>query len=113
MKLKLVNLEEGMPQAAQAIERLHRELAVARQQGFGAVKIIHGYGSSGTGGVLRVELGFELRRAVQDGKIKHFVPGEDWRVSDEATWALVKKHPELKKDADLGKNNRGITIVVL
>ena len=113
MKLKLVNLEEGMPPAPQAIERLHRELAVARQQGYAAVKIIHGYGSSGVGGVLRVEVGFALRGCLQDGKIRQFIAGEDWRISDEATWELLKKHPDLKKDADLGKNNRGITIVIL
>ena len=47
---KTVNLEQGMPTADRAIRRLTYELAAARQMRYAAVKLIHGYGSSGTGG---------------------------------------------------------------
>jgi hypothetical protein len=33
-------------------------------------------------------------------------------VSDETTWDLLKKFPEWKQDSDLGKANKGISIVV-
>jgi hypothetical protein len=39
--------------------------------------------------------------------------GENWSQSDDAAWQLLKAHPELKSDPDLGRANRGITIVVL
>ena len=41
------------------------------------------------------------------------IPGEDWRISNEATWALLQSCPELKQDSDLGRENRGISVVVL
>jgi hypothetical protein len=111
--IKVVNLEDGMPRAEQARLRMQHELALARDQGIVAVKLIHGYGSSGTGGVLRDELQQELRRASNDKTITCFIAGEDWTISDETTWSLLKKYPEWKQDSDLGRRNKGISIVVL
>ena len=91
---------------------MEREIHVARGAGYKAVKLIHGYGSSGVGGILRTELQKELRRMQSSGAIQAFIPGEDWRISDETTWKLLKKFPEWKKDPDLGRTNQGISIVV-
>lgn len=111
--IKVVNLEEGMPTVERARLRLQHELAKARKQSCQAVKIIHGYGSSGAGGALRLELQKELRLAARQGTIRALIPGEEWRVSSEAAWDLLQKYPEWKQDSDLGRNNLGISIVVL
>jgi len=105
-------MEEGMPHVEQARLRMQHELQVARKQGYTAVKVIHGYGSSGIGGALRAELQPDLLMAACNGKFSACIPGESWRVSDETTWELLKNFPEWKQDSDLGKGNRGITIVV-
>jgi hypothetical protein len=110
--IKTINLEEGMPPVEQARLRMQHELHSARRQGYAAVKLIHGYGSSGVGGSLRTELQKELRAAARDGMIRACIAGEDWRISEETTWGLLGKFPEWKQDSDLGKNNRGITVVV-
>jgi hypothetical protein len=112
-RIKVVNLEDGLPTVEQARLRMEHELHVARQAGFHAVKLVHGYGSSGVGGALRNELQKELRRAATKGSIRAFVAGEDWRVSNETTWDLLKRFPEWKQDSDLGRGNQGISIVVL
>ncbi len=111
--IKVINLEEGMPRVEEARLRMQHELHVAREQHYKAVKLVHGYGSSGAGGVLRLELQKELQRLAQNGTIKTIIPGENWRVSDEATWELLKRFPEWKQDSDLGRANKGISIVVL
>jgi hypothetical protein len=111
--IKIIDLEEGMPKVEAARLRMQHELHLARKQGYAAVKLIHGYGSSGTGGVLRIELQKELRRLADSGQVYAFIAGEDWRVSDETTWEQFKRYPEWKQDSDLGKGNRGISIVLL
>lgn len=111
--IKVVNLEDGMPRVEQARLRMQRELVLARSQGMVAVKLIHGYGSSGTGGALRDELQKELRRARSTNAIACFIAGEEWTISDETTWSLLKKFPEWKQDSDLERGNKGISIVVL
>jgi hypothetical protein len=109
----VIDLEEGMPPVEEARLRMQHELHLARKQGHAAVKLIHGYGSSGVGGTLRIELQKELARLADSGSIRSFVSGEDWRISHEHTWALLKRYPEWKQDSDLGRNNKGISIVVL
>ena len=111
--IKTINLEEGRPSITSASSRLLDQLRIAREQGFAAAKVIHGYGSHGVGGELRVAIQGMLARMTQDGDIQEFVAGEDWRVSDETTWRLIQKHRELKQDRDLGKGNKGISMVVL
>ena len=46
-------------------------------------------------------------------RVESFIAGEDWRISDEKTWELLKRYPEWKRDSDLGKANKGISIVLL
>jgi len=111
--IKTINLEEGRPSVASASSRLLDQLRLAREQGFPAVKVIHGYGSHGVGGELRVAIQGMLASMAQSGDIAAFIAGEDWRVSDEVTWRLIQKRRELKQDRDMGKGNKGISIVVL
>jgi hypothetical protein len=77
------------------------------------VKFVHGYGSTGKGGEIRIAVQNGLMKRLQQGEMKAVIFGEDWRISNETTWALLKKWPELKQDSDLGRENRGITLVVL
>jgi hypothetical protein len=111
--IKVINLEAGMPRVDEARLRMQHELHLARKQGYAAVKLVHGYGSSGAGGALRVELQKELARLAGAGRIQAFIAGENWRVSDDATWPLLQRYPEWKQDHDLGKSNKGISIVLL
>lgn len=113
MLLKTVNLEDGLPNVQQAQTRLQAEIDKARSAGILLLKVIHGYGSSGVGGDLRIALQATLCRMSHAKQIQDCIYGENWRTSDERTWALLKRSPELKKDLDLGRGNRGITIVVL
>ena len=112
-KLLVINLEAGLPTTTEACLRLDFELQQANARRISLVKLIHGYGSKGVGGELRHAVQAALRRKLDEGKIRAFVPGENWRISDETTWAILKQHPGLKEDRDLGRGNKGITIVVL
>ena len=111
--IKLINLEEGMPLVHEAIAKLNREIATAKPQGHSALKLIHGYGSSGVGGDIRIAVQKRLRELRDSRQIHGYIFGEDWSISNEDTWQVTRKNPELKADRDLGKKNLGITIVLL
>ncbi len=113
LRVRIVNLEEGRPTARQMQHHLDRALALARQDGTELLKLIHGYGSKGVGGVLRDAVRARLAREKSAGNIRDFIEGEDFRISNEVTWALLKRAPELKQDRDLGRENKGITIVLM
>lgn len=111
--IKTVILKDGMPSVEQARARLAGEIHAARQAGIRVLKIVHGYGSTGVGGDLRIALQATLRQMATKHEIRDCIYGENWRKSDERTWELLKHLPELKGDADLGRGNKGMTIVFL
>ncbi|MDR3748519.1 MAG: hypothetical protein P4M04_10240 [Acidobacteriota bacterium] len=111
--IKTVVIKDGMPSVEQARTCLQGELSIARRDGFRILKLVHGYGSSGVGGDLRIALQSTLRQMSQKQEVQGCIYGENWRTSDERSWELLKRMPELKNDSDLGRGNRGITLVVL
>ncbi len=111
--IRTANLEAGMPTVHEALTRLDQELAAARRANSRMVKLIHGYGSSGAGGDIRVAVQRRLVELSQNGQIRSCIFGENWSISDEQTWKMLQAQPQLKEDRDLGRKNLGITIVVL
>jgi hypothetical protein len=102
-----------MPSVYEALQRLDRELDSARQEKTVLLKVIHGYGSTGAGGDIRIAVQIRLRELAQQGQIRSCIFGENWSKSDDQTWKLLQSQPHLKSDPHLGRKNRGITIVVL
>jgi hypothetical protein len=102
-----------MPSVQEALQRLDREIAAARQGKLVLLKVIHGYGSTGAGGDIRVAVQKRLHLLAEAGQIRGCIFGEDWSKTDDATWRLLQSQSELKSDSDLGRRNRGITVVVL
>jgi hypothetical protein len=111
--LRVVSLKEGMPLVREALSRMEGELRRARTAGVALVKFVHGYGSTGKGGEIRIAVQKALIKRLHQAEVQTVIFGEDWRISNEATWALLKKYPSLKQDSDLGRENRGITLVAL
>jgi hypothetical protein len=111
--IKTVILKDGMPSVEQARARLNSEIQNARQSGVKVLKVVHGYGSTGVGGDLRFALQATLRQMVTRREIRDCIFGENWRKSDERAWEALQKMPELKNEPDLGRGNRGVTIILL
>jgi protoheme ferro-lyase len=105
-----VNLEEGRPFVEEALERMDRQLYEARTKGISVVRLIHGYGSSGTGGAIKRAVRKELESALQHGSIKHYVTGEDYQHS-EIGRNLRSRFSELKEELRTDQGNPGITLV--
>jgi hypothetical protein len=111
--MKTISLKDDMPLVHEALQRLDHELARARQEKTTFLKLVHGYGSTGAGGDIRIAVQKRLLEMAENGQIRRCIFGENWSKSDEAAWKLLQSHPDLKKDPDLGRHNRGITIVLL
>jgi sugar phosphate isomerase/epimerase len=112
-KIKTVNLKADRPTVQAALDRLDRELLLARERGCGLLKVIHGYGSTGAGGDIRIAVQKRLRELVSAGEIGGCIFGENWSKADDETWRILQTRTELKEDPDLGRRNLGITIVIL
>ena len=110
-RLTTLNLKAGMPTVEEAKRRLLESLYAPRGANGPLVKIIHGYGSSGTGGSIRTAVRDLLAQWQREGKVLAMVRGEDWSIFDSASQALRAKYPALKDDEDLDRGNAGVTFV--
>lgn len=113
MPVKSVNIKTGYPTAERAMLRLSQELRIAGANRVRALKIIHGYGSTGSGGAIRAAARRLLCERRARGQIRAFIPGEGFNAFFAAARAAVAGLPELKKDIDYGRQNDGVTIVLL
>lgn len=111
-QLRVVNLELGMPQVSAALQRLNGELYTSRRMGVAVTKLIHGYGSSGTGGKIRLAVRRELAEQQAKGEITAFIPGESFSIFDETTRRAMGRCDALRQDRDLDRYNNGVTFVV-
>ncbi len=111
--IRQINLEDDRPTVAQALDRLRLEIRMARRQGVWVLKIIHGFGSTGNGGKIRVAVRRELPALQRRGQIRFFVPGEKLTIFEEDTRQLLRICPDFRRDHDIDRHNNGITIVVL
>ena len=112
-EIEVFNIEETMPRVEEARKILIEKLKNARGRGVKVLKIIHGYGSSGVGGALRLALRDSLLRRRKEGSVTNIIFGENWSISEANTRSALQQWPELRKDSDLNRSNRGITLVFL
>jgi hypothetical protein len=112
-KLSTANLEMGRPTVEAALKHLSFEIRHARSTGCTVLKLIHGYGSSGTGGKIRIATRKKLTDMAGKGQIKAVIPGEDFSIFNENTRQAFLVCGDLRKDSDLERRNQGITLVLL
>lgn len=113
MEIAIINLEAKMPTVEQAMIRLDQALRTAKQQKHPVLKLIHGYGSSGKGGAIRMEVQRYLSRQQSTGRVRHFINGEDFSPFHPVAREILQEYPALSKDSDYARANRGITLVLL
>ena len=106
-----INIKTGMPVVDEALRRFDAALAGARKSPCVIMKVIHGYGSSGPGGKIRTGLHRHLEALLRTGRIKAFVPGDRWDIFDAGARELLDICGDLRDDTDLGRFNRGVTLV--
>ena len=111
--MREVNIKSGMPTVDDAIRRVTYNIKNAGPLGVSAIKLIHGYGSTGKGGGIRTETRKYLERQKTRGEIKDYITGEVFSIFDEGTRKAFLICDELRRDSDLERHNNGVTIVIL
>jgi hypothetical protein len=113
MSVRTFNVESDFPSLDEARRQVAQEIRNAKQQGIRALKVIHGWGSSGKGGKLchGLRKSFVLRK--KEGVIRDFVPGEDFSIFNKTVLAMLDAVPALRGDPDLNLTNEGVTVLWL
>jgi len=110
---RIVNIEQGRPVVETALRKLDHELVLAKSDHVLVLTLIHGYGSSGKGGKIRIQCRKVLDHLVQQKEIHSVIAGEAFKKRAGAGKALLKQYPTLEQICSTDFNNPGITIVIL
>ena len=120
MNYKTINIKEDHPTVELALANLEIEIEVARFEGCKVLKVIHGYGSHGVGGAICLELRRYLRQLKNQNKIKDYLYGDEWDISNEKCFQVKESIEKIKKvcpdllgDVELFYINSGVTIILL
>ncbi|MDR2932724.1 MAG: Smr/MutS family protein [Oscillospiraceae bacterium] len=108
-----INLEDGMPSVENARLKLDQALRTAKARRYTAMKIIHGYGSSGKGGAIKRDVQSYLAGKKRQNIVREFVKGEDFTPFNAACRTMIDQCPDLSHDIDYSRGNDGITMVLL
>ncbi|MCL1856846.1 MAG: Smr/MutS family protein [Kiritimatiellaeota bacterium] len=92
---------------------LESAVARARVDGVELLRVIHGWGSSGTGGRLGMACRRQCERWVREHAIARYCPGESYGMGRVVTREWVGRYPELKRHIATDTDNYGITFVEL
>jgi len=110
VKVRQINLEQGSPTVEQALRNMINHLGTCKRQGLKGVILIHGYGSSGTGGKIRPAVRAKLKERSLSGIVRQFCGGEEWIDKKKEMLAVCS---QLKDYETTIAGNPGVTIVIL
>lgn len=110
IKVKEINLERGMPLVEDAMRKLVNDLTTGKMAGCKSAVIIHGYGSSGTGGAIKAATGKKLKEPALRGIVRDVVKGEEWSSKKKAFLDVCPQLKDFNRDID---GNSGITVVLI
>lgn len=109
-KVKEINLEYGNPTVDVAVRNMVNQLGTCKGQGYKAVILIHGYGSSGVGGGIKVGVRIKLREAALSGIVRTFCGGEQWYERKQELLNICQPLTEYSRKIE---GNQGVTVVLL
>jgi hypothetical protein len=112
-RILTVNIEARLPTVEEGVERLRDCLRDARRNKVRVLRVIHGWGSSGSGGRLREACRSLLTRELKAQRLKRVVPGEEYALTTVAGRALIAAFKELRSSERSDAYNPGITMVEL
>jgi len=77
------------------------------------IKILHGYGSTGIGGSIKVSTHKSLKNHMNKGEIKAYIPGEAIKQTLGFDHLISQYKTLISHDEDFKRDNYGITYVIL
>ena len=106
-----IDIEAGLPTVEEALQRLQVQLARAQKDGVRVARVIHGWGSTGSGGRIRAAARAWLRRQTDARRIRAMLIGDHFTHTTPEGRDFLRRHPALRATERTDRVNPGITYV--
>lgn len=108
-----LNIKNNLPTVDEAISRFEREFLSHKHAGVAVVRVVHGWGSSGTGGKIKAAFHKLLKSKLAHNDIHSFLPGDHYSDKTSKGKELLETCPSLRSSLRTDRNNPGITFIIL
>lgn len=110
----VLNVKRDNPSAEEALDQLTKALRRSSELGIKAIILIHGYGSSGTGGKIKWVIHDALDNNLFSDRVDEYFFGEQVSYGSPSYRDLLKRRPSLKSHLQHFKEgNAGMTVLLL
>ena len=112
--MEIINLKETLPKLDVAIAQVEIEIDRYKKIPNTVLKVIHGHGSHGVGGVIRIDLRKRLYELKRMHKIVDYIEGElltPTRLTEKNY--PTKVYNQIYLDEDMLRLNPGVTFIIV
>lgn len=109
--IKLINVKKDNTSPDYAVHLVDEAIKECKAVNIDVIIVIHGYGSSGVGGVIKQNVVQFLAEQKKFKKIKDFVLGENFSDLHDTVKQMQHKYPSLILNKQLQSYNSGVTVV--
>ncbi len=113
MKLITIDIKSNQQTVSEAIAQFLVEVDSYKRGGFKVMKVIHGYGSHGIGGAIKVAFLKKCEELKRRGIIENYTCCDKWTEKNIVRRIAVEYCPDLIADRELYLLNAGCSIVIL
>lgn len=110
---RVVNIKEDNPNSDYAMYLLDEEIKYSKATGNRVIIVIHGYGSHGVGGVIKMAIKEYLPRLKKNKVIVDYVFGENWGDTNETKNLICRISPDVIVNEHLLSPNSGISVILV
>lgn len=113
MKLITIDIKSERQTVSEAIAQFLLESESYKKGGFKVMKVIHGYGSHGVGGAIKIAFLKKCEELKRQKKIDDYVCCDQWTPKNIVRKIATNYCPDLMADKELYLLNPGCSIVIL
>lgn len=113
MQLVTIDIKSEGQTVAEAIAQFLVEVDSYKHGGYKVMKVIHGYGSHGVGGAIRIAFLKKCEELKRRHIIEDYVCCDSWTPKNIVRKIAINYCPDLLADGDLFMLNPGCSIVIL
>lgn len=111
--MRIINIKENFPNVDYAKFILDQEIKYSKAIGNRVIIVIHGYGSHGHGGLIKMALKNYLPFLKKQHIITDFVFGENWGELNETKQLICTIAPDIMINDQVMNINSGVSVILL
>ena len=109
--VKVLNVKQNNNSPDYAVYLVDCEIKDSVKTGANVFIVVHGYGSSGKGGIMKQQVISFLQEQVKFKKIKAYIQGQQWAQTNDVVNQMQQLYPQLLLNSQIKHLHSSVSVV--